>query len=112
MIGKYNGTLVGFRTYDKAVDKDGGKENEKVSVTNYVYDVFCTGGRKDNDTGLYKDKCEVVSIVENEQVLPNLKYGLAVEFYGEEKRYKDKFGNEKSYIAFSDITPSAAGGAK
>lgn len=100
MVGKFEGILVGYKTYDKAVDKSG----TKLSVEHHVYSVFCEGCKKDAKTGLFKDDCKVVSIVEEEQVLKNLQYGMRVEFYGEAMSFKGKDGTEKSYMQFSGIT--------
>lgn len=71
MVGSYRGVLVGYRTYDK----DG--------KTKHVYDVFCSGRHKDPQTGLYTEPCEMVVIIEDNQVLKELKYGLPVTFSGE-----------------------------
>lgn len=95
MIGKYNGELVGLRTYDK----DG--------KTQYVYQVFCTGAKKNNATGLYEDGCSIANVIEEHEAIKNPVYGMQVDFYGEMVN-----GKNGSFMRFTDITPSAAGGAK
>ena len=95
MVGKYSGELVGLRQYDK----DG--------KTQYVYNVFCTGSKKDSKTGLYFDGCSVANIIEDHEAIKDPVYGMQVDFYGEMVN-----GKNGSFMKFSDITPSAAGSAK
>ena len=85
MVGKYQGRLIGYSTYEK----DG-------KVT-HVYEVFC-GGKKDSKTGLYTTECSVVRI-RDEAELPNMKADMPVEFYGESKH-----GKNGDYITYSEIT--------
>ncbi len=106
MVGKFSGILVGYRKYDKASKDESGKII--VSEQKHVYDVFCTGVKKDKATGLFTDECKVVSVTDTEQVIKNMKYGIPVEFYGEAKTFKDKSGNEKSYMVYSDISAVGA----
>lgn len=103
MVGKFEGILVGYKSYAaKQKDKDGNAVESDISVVKHVYSVFC-GGRKDKETGLFIDDCKVVAIIEDEQVLPNLEYGLAVEFYGETRTSREKGGKTSEYLAYSDI---------
>ena len=95
MVGKYNGELVGLRQYDK----DG--------KTQYVYNVFCTGTKKDSATGLYSDGCSIANVIEEHEAIKNPVYGMQVDFYGEMVN-----GKNGSFMKFSDITPRAVGGAK
>lgn len=77
MVGLYEGKLIGYRTYDK----DGKKK--------HIYDVFCEGVEKDAATGLYKDECKVVSVVEDTEAIVVPKANMPVKFYGEETRSKN-----------------------
>lgn len=85
MVGKYQGTLIGYSTYEK----DG--------KTTHVYEVFC-GGKKDEKTGLYTSECSIVRIRE-EYKLDGMVAGMEVEFYGETKH-----GKNGDYILYSDIS--------
>lgn len=102
MIGKFTGILVGYKEYI-ATKKDKDGKSADVGVMRHVYSVFC-GGKKDKDTGLFVDECKVVSVIEDEQVLPHLEYGLAVEFYGETRVSRDKDGKTSEYLTYSDIS--------
>lgn len=85
MTGKYNGNLIGYRTYAK----DG---------KNYhMYDVFCEG-QKDTATGLYSTECTIVTIREEHEAITPLVFNMPVEFYGETKQSKNG-----TYIAYSGI---------
>ena len=77
MVGLYEGKLIGYRTYDK----DGKKK--------HIYDVLCEGVEKDKDTGLFKDECKVVSVVDEADVITAPKANMLVKFYGEETRSKN-----------------------
>lgn len=89
MVGKYDGKLIGYRTYDK----DGKKK--------HIYDVFCEGVEKDNATGLYKDECKVVSVVEDTEAITAPKANMPVKFYGEETRSKNG-----TFIRYHGIQPA------
>lgn len=102
MVGKFSGILVGYKKYDKSNKDESGKII--VSEQKHVYSVFCTGVKKDKVTGLFEDECKVVLITEDEQAIKDMKYGMPVEFYGEAKTFKDKSGNEKSYMVYSGIS--------
>lgn len=85
MVGKYQGLLLGLRTYTK----DG--------KTYHVYDVFCAG-KKDSETGLYSTECNIVSIREESPVIDKPKANMQVEFYGETKQ-----GKTGIYVVYSNI---------
>lgn len=97
MVGKYQGELVGLRQYDK----DGKSQ--------YVYNVFCTGCKKNKDTGLYEDGCSIATIIEEIEVIRDPVYGMQVEFYGEMIN-----GKNGSFMRFFDISvlPINAKGGK
>lgn len=84
MVGKYQGTLIGYSKYDK----DG--------KTTHVYEVFC-GGKKNKDTGLYETECSIIRVRE-ETELKGIKANMPVEFYGETKH-----GKNGDYMVYSGI---------
>ncbi len=102
MVGKFEGILVGYRTYDKAVKDDKGNKTG-TSVSQHVYDVYCEGVRKDKATGLFADGCKVISVIEEEDVLPKKHHGMQVQFYGETKEFRGKDGNPNTRIEYSGI---------
>ncbi len=93
MVGKYQGELVGLRKYDK----DGKSQ--------FVYNVFCTGCKKDKVTGLYEDGCSIATIIEETEVIRDPVYGMQVEFYGEMIS-----GKNGSFMRFFDMSPISVGG--
>ncbi len=109
MVGKFNGILVGYRTYDKAVKNDKGETVG--SEPKHVYDVFCKGVKTDKTTGLCSDECKVISVIEDEQVLEKMQYAMPVEFYGETKEFRDKNGVRTS-MQYSCISAVDIGGGK
>lgn len=100
MVGQFKGTLVGYRSYDKAVTNDDGTTR---SEKRHIYNVFCVGVKRDPQTKLFMDECKIVTVVEEAQVLKTLEYGAHVTFYGETA--KDKKGND--YMRFSGIDSDA-----
>lgn len=92
MVGKFEGTLIGYRTYDKKVKDEKGNVTE--SKPQYIYDVLCCGVKRDKDTGLYIDECKIVSVVEDEPALETMEYGMGVGFYGETVEFQKKDGRQ------------------
>ena len=108
MVGKYQGMLVGYRTYDKKIKDDKGEA--ALSKTQHVYDVFCKGIRTDKTTGLCMDECKVISVIEDDQVLKQMQYAMPVEFYGEANEFMSKGGERKTSIRYFGIEAVEVGG--
>ena len=85
MVGKFQGKLIGVRDYEK--------DGKKV----YIYEIFCEG-KKDSATGLYNTECSIIRVFDDKE-LPNAKFNMPVEFYGEQKTSKNG-----TYLSYSDIS--------